>query len=537
MINKNLLRYISCVNLMPMKYVCLLLLIAFFPLVANSQIDNPITVRVGSKIDKLVLKSGKVYDKVQVLKFSSKGVAIMWSGGITNIPQSELPEYNHLFIDEEEEGSSEKVASKKQGKSKLEEVADEKPKTFKSKSWQPKSVDEVIEACVMVKSEIHEKGYIKKGGGSAFLVNHGRYTYLYSNVHNFFGAKKIELLYHNGKKMPLSLLGTVEVADGKYGLFRKINNSRVGWGGDIIRIRLKKFHVKALKIANEIADETFINREIVVTGNTRAKWKVTQLKGKITHLGDYDIIHHNAKTEAGNSGSPIIDVKTFKVLGILTWGGYNSSKHLSRVWSKKDINEREGINSGASLGRIKYKKSSLASLEKEATIRDNIHRGIRLLGLMDVLVPSTRGLFVVSDQKVMGDYTVDDLLRESPNHYIVRRLVALDKLLKKRKGKLKMSNQDLFKLYLPAYTDCLAHAKRQRGAIELYLRNNSFYFQCLLKNTYALEINRAYEGAIGRSIGWYHKQRGVKGKSIAIGERVRLPRLSSGLEGLGLQKE
>ena len=260
---------------------------------------------------------------------------------------------------------------------------------------------------------------IGSGSGSAFLVNQNGRTYIYSNVHNFDGTKEFHFEFMSGKKILRRDCERVEVADSKYGLYANINDSRFGWGGDVIRIRLKRFQEKALTIDKTILNNTFIGKNIVVTGNTGGRGAITKLEGLITRTSDYDIIHHNAATESGNSGSPILDLQTKKVIGILTWGGFDPlSNPMDIVWSKKPITERDGINSGASLARIKFKTYSFDSTYKDRLLFNRLKKEVRVLGLLDTIYPTKTGLYFDLNRRIMGDYTVKDIVIESPNNYV-----------------------------------------------------------------------------------------------------------------------
>lgn len=515
-----------------MRYLCLFL---FLCLGLNAFGMNPIFLKVGDKVEELTLKSGKVYEDVKIKDISAKGVTVMNSRGISTIPPEELPDYAHIFRKFEKEDSGEEASTADGGESFAEAVTREIPE----EPWAAKNLDDCVAACLKVEvgRGVTEYGQVTSWSGSAFLCNENGVSYIYSNVHNFFGAKDFRLVYQDGRTIPAEHLGRVEVADGEMGLYVKSYGLAHGWGGDVIRIQLKKFYPQALELDRTVLDQSFIGRDIAVTGNQGGRGIITKLEGKITETADYDIIVHNAATESGNSGSPIIDTETYKVVGVLTWG-MNLPDPLKIIWEKVGEEERKGINSGASLARITFKQTSFEKLYEERILLNNMKRNVRLLGMMDTLIPSGDGLFVNTGQRVMGGYTVADLMRESPNHYIVKRLLALDEKIREKSSKaFRMSNQDLLKVYLSAYGDCLSHMRKQSSAIEDNMYQHSYYFQCSVKNTYMLEINRAYEKNIGDVITWYRSQRSGRNGPIPVTKRIRLPRSESGLQGLGIQQE
>ncbi|GAA5497439.1 hypothetical protein Rhal01_03635 [Rubritalea halochordaticola] len=519
-----------------------LLALVFSALLILPSLANPIFLRKGDEVSELTTKSGKVHKGVRVSTISAKGITVISSTGVTRIPRAELPGYEHIFRKfdtaageaERESASEESIKQGEVSHPDLEAlVAEDLPL-----EWAPKSLNDIVTVClkVEVSKGVDEFGRKVKWVGSAFLCNEQGVTYIYSNLHNFFGAKEFRFVYQDGRVIPEAHLGRVDVADGKYGLFVKSYGLPHGWGGDVVRIRLRKFYPQALQLDRTLLSTRFVGKDIAVVGNQGGRGAITKLTGKLTAVEKHDIIMHNARTEPGNSGSPIIDLDSMKVIGILTWG-MRLPDPVRRVWSKVGEEEREGINSGASLSRITFSSSSFDKLYEERLLINRMKSSVRLLGLMDALVPSAEGLFVDTSVEVMGGFTIADLLAESPDHYIVKRLLKLDKEIREGNRGVRISNMDLLKLYSSAYRDCLAYTQRQTRAIKDRMYTRSYFFECSVKNTFMLEISRAYENGIARSIQWYRKQGGLSKKAIPLTERVRLPRLDSGLQGLGIQRE
>lgn len=512
---------LDVVNILP----CILLL---FALQFTSALGNPISIRQNETIEELTTKSGDIYKDVTIREIKKTGVKIMHSYGSRTIPADELPEYAFLF----------KRIEEPEKKAPLPQATNNKatPKAQPKLAWEPKSLDDVTEACLLVGMPkcMNDDGSVGSYVASAFLCNIGKITYIYSNVHNFFGTKEFFFEFKDGRKIDPREYAGVEVATGKAGY-----NKKLRWGGDVIRIRLKQYHPKALTLdqSRPLTKSKDIGRDIAVTGNTSGGWVITKLEGKITDISDYDIIDHNAATEQGNSGSPIVDMRSLKVIGILTWG-LKTEDAVGAIWKKKSINEREGVKSGASLARIKFMRSSFKSLYEERLVLNRMKNEIRILGLLDTLVPKHEGLLVNTRQRVMGDYTVDDLLESNPDHIVVRRLISLDKKLSFRKdSNIKRANQDTFRLYRNTYTACIKDVMNTRRQIESSASYKSSYFKYSMKNTKLIPICKAYEKGLSRTLSWFKKQMGTKGDAIPLGSRPRLPDINSGLEGLGIQKE
>jgi hypothetical protein len=71
--------------------------------------------------------------------------------------------------------------------------------------------------------------------------------------------------------------------------------------------------------ASEAVDkDVAIGDDVVVLGNSQGSSVVTEIAGKVTGIGP-DLIEVDAKFVQGNSGSPIIHVKSGKVIGVATF--------------------------------------------------------------------------------------------------------------------------------------------------------------------------------------------------------------------------
>ncbi|MDP3851326.1 MAG: hypothetical protein Q8Q59_12535 [Luteolibacter sp.] len=235
-------------------------------------------VKAGDEIAELKTKSGRVYQSVVVREVLPTGLRIKHADGTGTIPSAQLPQYANAFASVQ---LPETVLPQPTA---LAKEAD--PMT----AWKPTSVDDVMDCALLVKiiEKVDKEENVSGGGGSGFLVNHGKYTYIYSNVHNFDGTLKFEIIDRHGTRYTDFV--SVEVAADGYGYFEENK-----WGGDILRIRLRQYRQKALTIDPEVlTTSNSQSRKIVVTGNTRGEGVITRLEGVITTVDQYGVIHHNA---------------------------------------------------------------------------------------------------------------------------------------------------------------------------------------------------------------------------------------------------
>ena len=473
----------------------------------------------GDKLDVLETRNGRKFEKVTIRGILPEGLKIMHSTGTTTIPAADLPQYRKLFAAVQPAPVAPQPAAPP-------------PQETDPAAWQPKTNADVADCSLFVRVTRGTSTSGEEGSweGSAFLCNHGKSTYIYSNAHNFDGASDFSIVDSRGKAY--TDFESVEIATDGQALWKE-----TGYGGDIVRIKLRTPVEKALTMSPEVlGNDTAKGRKILVTGNTGGRGAITQLEGIITSIADNQIIKHNAATEPGNSGSPIVDFANHKVIGILTWG-LKLPDPLVSVWSKQPVESREGINFGAALATVRFEPTTFAILEQQRLVMNQLKKNVRLFGLLDTLIPAKQGLFVDKNVVVMGDYTVADLLAESADHPVVRELMLLDRFLTaKSRSKIAMNNQVMLKRYVETYRICCNHASAQRKALENSTAA-TFFMKCHMKRSHIIDVCRAYEALSARSLDWYVKQLGTGGQSLPLDQRYRLPSMRSGLKGLGIQEK
>jgi hypothetical protein len=491
--------------------------------------------------------SGREFRQARIKTVDPDGLLVSHEGGVTKVPFVDLPKE----IQERYGYDPEKAVAFREARGMIPASPPSSPPASMPTSpggspgggvtpapvaapgpaWMPASAEEVADCSLFVRvtNGIDEDGNQTSWNATGFLCNVNGVTYVYSNAHNFDGAREFQIFDQTGKEY--SGFVSVEIAD--EGQAHWVDARR---GGDVVRLRLPTFEPKALTLDARPVDESFVDRRILITGNTKGRGEITKLDGAINGVEPNRIIVHNAATQGGNSGSPIVDLETWTVIGILTWGGYDDENPLLRLWRRQSEEVREGINRGAGLAGIRFVPTSFEILYRQRLVMAMLRRNTRLLGLLDALVPTKQGLFVDRDKIVMGDRTVDDLLNESPDHVVVRELSDLDELLlEKAESNIGISNHDMLKLYVSTYEDCLRALAEHRRSIESS-DSATFYMKCNIDHARLLDISRAYEGVLADSLNWYRRQLGTRGDALPLGERIRLPQMDSGLEGLGIEE-
>ncbi len=88
-------------------------------------------------------------------------------------------------------------------------------------------------------------------------------------------------------------------------------------GHDVALLRVEEIPA-SLAIAANVFDTVEIGDEVVVVGNRQGGGVATQVQGRIVGVGP-DRVEVDARFQQGNSGSPIVHVKSGEVIGIATY--------------------------------------------------------------------------------------------------------------------------------------------------------------------------------------------------------------------------
>jgi hypothetical protein len=136
------------------------------------------------------------------------------------------------------------------------------------------------------------------GAGSGFIANYGKGTFLITNAH--------------------------VAADAKGAVFKTLEGTQVQIGApasavghDIFLMALPPRET-ALQVMTGVDENAAIGDAIVVLGNAEGAGVINTIQGKIVGLGP-NLVEVDAPFQPGNSGSPIIHLKTGKVIGVATY--------------------------------------------------------------------------------------------------------------------------------------------------------------------------------------------------------------------------
>jgi hypothetical protein len=148
-----------------------------------------------------------------------------------------------------------------------------------------------------------------KGKGSAAIINLKGNALVVTNVHVFSGNSRVKCKLLNST---ILALGTIGIADDR----------------DIL-VATQSQVKNGLEASLSVEHDVSIGDDVIVLGNSQGSGVVTEIKGKVSGIGP-ELIEVDAKFVEGNSGSPIIHVKTGKVIAIATFATIRKLDTLSK---------------------------------------------------------------------------------------------------------------------------------------------------------------------------------------------------------------
>ena len=199
----------------------------------------------------------------------------------------------------------------------------------------------------------------KSGAGSGFVCTFGGRKFVFTNQHVVAG--------HPGVK--LTLLDQSPL---------KIGQPAAAVGHDILSLQLLT-DTKAMDMMLEVEKNASIGDDVVVLGNPEGARVIKPLTGKLVGIGP-NLIEITAEFVPGNSGSPILHLKSGKVIGIATYAIIRDVNSLTGEREKKvrrfgyrldSVKQWQPVawpaynEEFATIERIKERTHDLAALIKE----------------------------------------------------------------------------------------------------------------------------------------------------------------------------
>ena len=157
-----------------------------------------------------------------------------------------------------------------------------------------------LTAAELVKANRNNLVFVQgpEGAGSGFIARLTGQNYLFTNAHVAAGVKGAG--------------------------FKTLDDTQIQTGAPFIAVAHDIFCMRVaqggtpLEIMDHVDQNTSIDDEVVVLGNAEGGGVINTIKGKIVGVGP-DLVEVDAAFVPGNSGSPIIHLKTGKIIGVATY--------------------------------------------------------------------------------------------------------------------------------------------------------------------------------------------------------------------------
>ncbi|MFA7345497.1 MAG: S1C family serine protease [Terrimicrobiaceae bacterium] len=156
----------------------------------------------------------------------------------------------------------------------------------------------------------------KEGAGSGFIARMNDANYLITNAHVIAGASSLQTKALSGQTL----------TPGK---------GRLAVDHDLVAFEAENVPL-SLDIATDVGKQVSIGDEVVIYGNSLGASVVTELRGKVTGIGPNEI-EVDAPFVPGNSGSPIIHIKSGKVIGIASYIRTEKGDKLTKDSGIKEV--------------------------------------------------------------------------------------------------------------------------------------------------------------------------------------------------------
>ena len=159
------------------------------------------------------------------------------------------------------------------------------------------------------------------GAGSGFIASYGTGTFLITNAH--------------------------VAATTKGAMFNSLDNTQVPIGAPAVAVGHDIFRMALppggtpLHVMIGVDENATIGDEVVVLGNAEGAGVINTITGKIVGIGP-NLVEVDAPFQPGNSGSPIIHVKTGKVIGVATYHTIRKYDSVTKQAVKDPVVRRFG---------------------------------------------------------------------------------------------------------------------------------------------------------------------------------------------------
>ena len=158
----------------------------------------------------------------------------------------------------------------------------------------PASVGEIIQRAQASLALVEGR----EGAGSGFLCELDGQKFLVTNAHVLAGNSQVNITRLDGSPL-------------------RVGAAASAVGHDLIRLAVAP-DLPAFSPLERVNETLLVGDDVLVLGNEKGAHVITPIRGKVVGLGP-NLVEVDAPFQPGNSGSPIIQVKSGQVVGIATF--------------------------------------------------------------------------------------------------------------------------------------------------------------------------------------------------------------------------
>lgn len=179
------------------------------------------------------------------------------------------------------------------------------------------------------------------GRGTGFVAKINDILFVVTNIHVIKDNKNLKFMTMDG-----DTISTSDVYAAK--------------DYDIAILRLTEQHrVNFFDISSDVFSDVSVGTEVLIPGNSLGDGTILQTRGAVVAVGP-KLLEHDAPTFAGNSGSPIIKMDDWKVIGVDTL----STKRDLLQWFNQHSKEQKGSQVKADVRLFGYRIDNIKEWEK-----------------------------------------------------------------------------------------------------------------------------------------------------------------------------
>lgn len=392
----------------------------------------------------------------------------------------------------------------------------------------PQTIDEAKKCFVFV--ENIDKSGKTQTTGSGFIAEISGEQWVYTNAHVIEGASRVKFNDSTGKR--IKALGEFQcyaTGSGSFKLEALVDNvgdngnkeesPLISAGGDGVRIRLKtkrEFALEMIDFNHKISK----GDEVLTMGDNGGDKSIEILYGRISACDDKGVLT-DCETRPGCSGGALLDTKSFKLIGLHTWG-YRGGRSLKDIISGKPARKYAGASR---LSSVRWQSISAGGFLKFSETIAGLDEDLKVMIALYLLAPTKNGL-AISDlnSEVFDGCTYGQLLNGLMHRREIKLVTQLhEKFKKTANSNIKIANMEILNIYAKGFGDVRESWARRCKKIEKLDSKLPYYYRFhYLDVGGILGLGTKINAGLQTAHDWYSDKISVGGK-VPVGGWIELP--------------